>query len=86
MQEEAPPRFVTLLVTSLCSPWDHIGAGRPVPIFDPRLDLAVIAMRTRRIKLGALVILLPRRLSWNVARETGSTAHRIIRVAWFIPA
>ncbi len=55
--------------------WDHIGAGWPVPISDPWIDLAVIAMRTRRIKLGALVTPLPRRRPWKVARETVTLDH-----------
>lgn len=55
--------------------WDHIGAGWPVPISDPWIDLTVMALRTRRIKLGALVTPLPRRRPWKVARETVTLDH-----------
>src|SRR5690242_8893935 len=34
--------------------WDHIGAAWEVPIADPWIQMAAMAMTTERIKLGAL--------------------------------
>ncbi len=50
--------------------WDHIGADWPSPIADPWIELAAMAMKTQRIKLGLIVTPLPRRRPWKVARET----------------
>ena len=41
-----------------------------VPVLDPRIALAAIAMRTQRIRIGAMLTPLPRRRPWQVARET----------------
>jgi alkanesulfonate monooxygenase SsuD/methylene tetrahydromethanopterin reductase-like flavin-dependent oxidoreductase (luciferase family) len=49
--------------------WDHIGADWPVPIGDPWVMLAAIALSTSRIKLGPMVTPLPRRRPWKLARE-----------------
>ncbi|BCL77568.1 luciferase-like protein [Ktedonobacteria bacterium brp13] len=55
--------------------WDHINyklAGTPEPLVvaDPWIQLAAIALRTKRIKLGPMVTPLPRRRPWKLARET----------------
>jgi alkanesulfonate monooxygenase SsuD/methylene tetrahydromethanopterin reductase-like flavin-dependent oxidoreductase (luciferase family) len=55
--------------------WDHIGASWPVPICDPWIALAAMAMATERIKLGTLVTPLPRRRPWKLARETVTLDH-----------
>lgn len=55
--------------------WDHIGAGWPVPIADPWVLLAAIALRTTRLKLGPMVTPLPRRRPWKVAREAVTIDH-----------
>lgn len=55
--------------------WDHIGADWPVPISDPWIVLAAIAMRTSTIKIGPMVTPLPRRRPWKVARETVTLDH-----------
>lgn len=55
--------------------WDHIGADWPVPISDPWILLATIAMRTSSIKLGPMVTPLPRRRPWIVARQTVTLDH-----------
>jgi alkanesulfonate monooxygenase SsuD/methylene tetrahydromethanopterin reductase-like flavin-dependent oxidoreductase (luciferase family) len=55
--------------------WDHIGAGWEVPIGDPWVQLAAMAMTTERIKLGALVTPLPRRRPWKLAREAVTLDH-----------
>lgn len=60
--------------------WDHIsyrsrdGQGM-LAIGDPWIQMAAIAMRTKRIKLGPMVTPLPRRRPWKIARETVSLDH-----------
>ena len=58
--------------------WDHITRAWPVPVVDPWVALAAIAINTKRLRLGALVTPLPRRRPWKVARETVSI-HRLSR-------
>jgi alkanesulfonate monooxygenase SsuD/methylene tetrahydromethanopterin reductase-like flavin-dependent oxidoreductase (luciferase family) len=56
--------------------WDHV--NRPPeygPVVDPWVALSAAAMRTSRIKLGALVTPLPRRRPWVLARQTASLDH-----------
>ncbi|MEO8953157.1 MAG: LLM class flavin-dependent oxidoreductase [Ktedonobacteraceae bacterium] len=60
--------------------WDHInyklaGVPGPVVIADPWIQLAAIALRTRRIKLGPMVTPLPRRRPWKLAREAVTLDH-----------
>jgi alkanesulfonate monooxygenase SsuD/methylene tetrahydromethanopterin reductase-like flavin-dependent oxidoreductase (luciferase family) len=60
--------------------WDHItydirGVQEAVPVADPWILLAAIALRTKRIKIGPLVTPLPRRRPWKVARETVTLDH-----------
>jgi alkanesulfonate monooxygenase SsuD/methylene tetrahydromethanopterin reductase-like flavin-dependent oxidoreductase (luciferase family) len=54
--------------------WDVMFAegNADVPAADPWIALAAIAMRTSRIKIGALLTPLPRRRPWQVARETAT--------------
>lgn len=54
--------------------WDHIALwdGWSGPVVDPWVALTVIALRTTRIRFGALVTPLPRRRPWKFARETAS--------------
>jgi alkanesulfonate monooxygenase SsuD/methylene tetrahydromethanopterin reductase-like flavin-dependent oxidoreductase (luciferase family) len=54
--------------------WDHLqGApGWNVPIADAWVSLAAIAARTERIRLGPLVLALPRRRPWLVARAAAA--------------
>ncbi len=50
--------------------WDGIcieGAG---PMFDPWAMLAAIAMRTKRVRIGAMLTPPSRRRPWKLARET----------------
>ncbi len=51
--------------------WDHIGGtpDRAVPMVDPWVALAAMAMRTSRIKLAPIVTPVPRRRPWKLARE-----------------
>jgi alkanesulfonate monooxygenase SsuD/methylene tetrahydromethanopterin reductase-like flavin-dependent oxidoreductase (luciferase family) len=46
-----------------------------VPTYDPWVALAVMAMQTRRIRLGTSVTPLARRRPWKVARETVTLDH-----------
>jgi alkanesulfonate monooxygenase SsuD/methylene tetrahydromethanopterin reductase-like flavin-dependent oxidoreductase (luciferase family) len=55
--------------------WDHIGADWPVPMADPWIELAAIALATERIKLGAIVTPLPRRRPWKLSREAVTLDH-----------
>ena len=59
--------------------WDQVSKTTLTPTIDPLVDpwiaLAVIALRTRSIRLGTLVTPLPRRRPWMVARETVSLDH-----------
>jgi len=45
------------------------------PGFDPWVALAVIAMRTERIRLGPMVTAVTRRRPWKLARETVTLDH-----------
>jgi alkanesulfonate monooxygenase SsuD/methylene tetrahydromethanopterin reductase-like flavin-dependent oxidoreductase (luciferase family) len=57
--------------------FDHIHYtedGR-VPMVDPWVALAAIAMNTKRIRLGTLVTPIARRRPWKLARETISIDH-----------
>jgi alkanesulfonate monooxygenase SsuD/methylene tetrahydromethanopterin reductase-like flavin-dependent oxidoreductase (luciferase family) len=60
--------------------WDHLNfklaeSPEPVVIADPWIQLAAIALRTKRIKLGPMVTPLPRRRPWKLARETVTLDH-----------
>jgi probable F420-dependent oxidoreductase len=54
--------------------WDHI-AGWNLPMVDPWVALAAIAVSTHRIRIGTTVTPLPRRRPWKLARETVSIDH-----------
>ena len=57
--------------------WDVLFAeNQPaIPVINPWITLAAIAMRTQRIRIGALLTPLPRRHPWQVARETVTLDH-----------
>ncbi len=59
--------------------WDHInyniGSPQSPPMADPWIELAAIALRTKRIKFGPMVTPLPRRRPWIVARESVTLDH-----------
>jgi len=52
--------------------WDHIARDFPIPVVDPWVALACIALSTSRIRIGALITPLARRRPWKVAREAVS--------------
>lgn len=55
--------------------WDDVTIGDPIPVADPWIAMAAIALRTRTLRLGALVTPLARRRPWKVARETITLDH-----------
>ena len=57
--------------------FDHVqySANEHVPLADPWIALATIAMRTKRIRIGPLITPLARRRPWKLARETVSIDH-----------
>lgn len=54
--------------------WDAISLGETA-IWDPWVLLGAAAVRTRRVRLGALVFALARRRPWKVAREALTIDH-----------
>jgi alkanesulfonate monooxygenase SsuD/methylene tetrahydromethanopterin reductase-like flavin-dependent oxidoreductase (luciferase family) len=55
--------------------WDHIQAERGLPVSDPWIALSAIALKTERIRIGALVTPLPRRRPWKLSREVVTLDH-----------
>ena len=57
--------------------FDHISYSdnEHVPLADPWVALAAIAMSTKRMRIGPLVTPLARRRPWKLARETVSIDH-----------
>jgi alkanesulfonate monooxygenase SsuD/methylene tetrahydromethanopterin reductase-like flavin-dependent oxidoreductase (luciferase family) len=53
--------------------WDGVDVG--MPSWDPWAVLAAAAVRTERIRLGALVFALPRRRPWIVAKQAVTVDH-----------
>ncbi len=52
--------------------WDHITRYWPTDVADAWVALSAIAMRTKRVRIGALITALPRRRPWKVAREAAT--------------
>jgi len=55
--------------------WDGINIKDAGQMYDPWVTMAAMAMRTERVRLGAIVSPLSRRRPWKVARETVSLDH-----------
>jgi alkanesulfonate monooxygenase SsuD/methylene tetrahydromethanopterin reductase-like flavin-dependent oxidoreductase (luciferase family) len=57
--------------------WDHMlySTSQKLPIYDPWVTLAGMAMATSRIRLGTTVTPLARRRPWKLARETVTLDH-----------
>jgi alkanesulfonate monooxygenase SsuD/methylene tetrahydromethanopterin reductase-like flavin-dependent oxidoreductase (luciferase family) len=55
--------------------WDGIYVGDTMPVYDPWVVMAGMAMATERIRIGAMLSPLSRRRPWKVARETVSLDH-----------
>jgi alkanesulfonate monooxygenase SsuD/methylene tetrahydromethanopterin reductase-like flavin-dependent oxidoreductase (luciferase family) len=79
----SPRELAELAVEAENSGWDgffifdHIlySNNEHVPLVDPWIALAVIAMNTKRMRIGPLVTPLARRRPWKLARETVSIDH-----------
>ncbi|HCX83977.1 MAG TPA: LLM class flavin-dependent oxidoreductase [Micrococcales bacterium] len=54
--------------------WDGVSLG-PAPTWDPFTLLGAVAAQTSRIRLGTLVLALPRRLPWELARQALTLDH-----------
>ena len=54
--------------------WDGIAIGS-MDTFDPWVTMAAMAMRTERVRLGAIVTPPSRRRPWKLARETMTLDH-----------
>jgi alkanesulfonate monooxygenase SsuD/methylene tetrahydromethanopterin reductase-like flavin-dependent oxidoreductase (luciferase family) len=50
--------------------WDGIYIAEAGPMFDPWVTLAAMALRTERVRLGAVLTPPARRRPWKLARET----------------
>lgn len=78
-----PRELAELAVEAENSGWDGIfifdhilySQDEHVPLTDPWVALAAIAMNTKRIRIGPLVTPLARRRPWKLARETVSIDH-----------
>lgn len=55
--------------------WDVFLTDDDIPVADPWVTLASIAATTSRIRIGAMVTPLMRRLAWEVARQTAAVDH-----------
>ena len=55
--------------------WDGIAIPGAGPMFDPWAMLAAIALRTERIRIGAMLTPVSRRRPWKLARETLTVDH-----------
>lgn len=55
--------------------WDHVRFPHQEPHADPWMALAVMAIRTERLRLGPMVTPLARRRPWKLARETVTLDH-----------
>ena len=58
--------------------WDHLFAdddSKDGPVADPWISLTAMAVKTHRIRLGALMTAFPRRRPWKLARETATLDH-----------
>lgn len=77
-----PDTLVELAVTAEANGWDGIFIWDHIlfddlfrPMFDPWIALAAIAMKTKRLRIGAMVTPLARRRAWQVARQVVSLDH-----------
>ncbi|MFP3914395.1 MAG: LLM class flavin-dependent oxidoreductase [Actinomycetota bacterium] len=52
--------------------WDHIVVADGVAVADPWVALGAVAQATRRIRIGPMVVALPRRRPWVVARQAAT--------------
>ncbi len=50
--------------------WDGINVGPGIAVSDPWATLAAMALRTKRVTIGAIITPVSRRRPWKLARET----------------
>ncbi|HZR41346.1 MAG TPA: LLM class flavin-dependent oxidoreductase [Ktedonobacteraceae bacterium] len=55
--------------------WDGICIGAVGLMYDPWVTLAAMAMRTQRVRIGAVLTPVSRRRPWKLARETATLDH-----------
>ncbi|MCA1716704.1 MAG: LLM class flavin-dependent oxidoreductase [Actinobacteria bacterium] len=55
--------------------FDAICIGEGMEIYDPWVVMSAIAMRTERVRLGAILTPPARRRPWKLARETVTLDH-----------
>lgn len=55
--------------------WDGICIKGMEQMYDPWVVLAAIALRTKRVRIGAILTPISRRRPWKLARETVSVDH-----------
>ena len=57
--------------------WDHVynGLGEEFPFFDPWISLALVAIKTNKIRIGTTVTPVARRRPRKLARETVTLDH-----------
>jgi alkanesulfonate monooxygenase SsuD/methylene tetrahydromethanopterin reductase-like flavin-dependent oxidoreductase (luciferase family) len=55
--------------------WDGIHVGEGWEIYDPWVVMAAMAMRTERVRIGAMLTPPARRRPWKLARETVALDH-----------
>jgi hypothetical protein len=55
--------------------WDGMAIPGGDPIYDPWVTLAAVAMRTERVRFGAIITPPARRRPWKLARETMTLDH-----------
>lgn len=55
--------------------WDGIYVGETMPVYDPWVVMAGMAMVTKRVRIAPIRTPLSRRRPWKVARETVTLDH-----------
>ena len=55
--------------------WDGIHLGDTMEVYDPWVAMAAMAVRTERVRLGAVLTPPARRRPWKLARETMTLDH-----------
>ncbi len=55
--------------------WDHLIAGRRIPVTDPWMVMAALAVRTQHLRFGPMVSAPARRRVTKLARETVALDH-----------
>lgn len=54
--------------------WDGVSLG-PMPTYDPWSVMSAIAMRTKRVTIGAMILPLARRKPWEVVKQAVTIDH-----------